>query len=190
MARSAALLLILRQPPPAKRVNGRDSLSLTAVFPVRISSRATDPNPTRHGRMGETKTATPFRRRGLVHACRIVIQTQRKRALDLRDARAIAPGVIPRFLSSARNPRSTLWHPDHRHHDEPYAKQTNDPHEYPTFGFHFRPPLLNRHPPEDPVSRLRLPLWQSLGKTEPSRWQGNRISISFAISRVLDSSGS
>ncbi|MGH6823785.1 MAG: hypothetical protein ACREC4_09925, partial [Methylocella sp.] len=115
--------------------------------------------------MGETTAAAPIRRRGLVHAFRIVTQNRREPALNLRGARAVAAGVIPRFLCSARNPRSTAWHADHRHYDEPYGKQSNDSHEYPTFGFHFPPPKLNRHPPEDPVSRLRLPLWPSLGKT-------------------------
>ena len=89
MARSAALLLILRPPSsPAKRVKKGDRRFFTAVFLARLSSRATDLAPTRHARMGETKTATPLRRRGLVHAYRIVIQNRREPALNLRDAHA------------------------------------------------------------------------------------------------------
>jgi hypothetical protein len=72
----------------AKRVKRSDWRFFTAVFFARLSSRATDPSQTRHARMGETKTATPLRRRGLVHASRIVIQNRREPALDLRDAHA------------------------------------------------------------------------------------------------------
>ncbi len=89
--------------------------------------------------MGETTTAAPLRR-SLIHACPIVIQNQREPALDLRDAHANAAGVIPRFLGLARSREAAVRHPDHRHYYKPYAKQTNDCYEYPTFGFHFPPP--------------------------------------------------
>src|ERR1700682_5173117 len=88
MARSAELLSILTPSSPAKRVKRGDRRFFTAVFLARLSCRATDPSQTRHARMGETKTVTPLRRRGLVHASRIVIQNRREPARDLRDAHA------------------------------------------------------------------------------------------------------
>jgi hypothetical protein len=57
-------------------------------FLARLSLRATHASQTRHARMGETATAAPIRRRGLVHACHIVIQNRREPTLDLRDAHA------------------------------------------------------------------------------------------------------
>ena len=89
------------------------------LFSVRLSFRATDPSQTRHTRMGETTAAAPLRRRGLVHACLIVIHNWRKPALDLRDAHAIAAGVIPRVLSLARSRDAAVWHPNKREYQEP-----------------------------------------------------------------------
>ncbi len=121
--------------------------------------------------MDETTTAAPIRR-SLIHACRVVNQNRREPTLDLRDAPAIAAGVtsLPVYGGWVRRSRSAVRriHPDRRHYQKPRDKQTDDSHEYPTFGFHIPPPWLNRHPPEDPVSRLRLALSTSLGKTEPS----------------------
>ncbi|PNE11073.1 MAG: hypothetical protein CR217_10840 [Beijerinckiaceae bacterium] len=87
-------------------------------FSVRLSFRATDPTQTRHTRMGETTAAVPLRR-GLVHACLIVIHNWRKPALGLRDAHAIAAGVIPRVLSLARSRDAAVWHPNKREYQEP-----------------------------------------------------------------------
>jgi hypothetical protein len=141
MARSAALLRILGQPSPAQRVNGGARRFFHRLFLARLS-RATYPSQTRHARMGETTTATPLRRRGLVHAS--------EPARDLRDAHAA--GVTSPFPDWVR--RSQLvyrWHPYHRHYEEPCGKQTNDAYEYQNFLTHFPPPLLNRHPPDDPI---------------------------------------
>jgi hypothetical protein len=88
------------------------------LFSVRLSFRATDPSQTRHTRMGETTAAAPLRRRGLVHACLIVIHNWRKPALG-RDAHAIAAGVIPRVLSLARSRDAAVWHPNKREYQEP-----------------------------------------------------------------------
>ena len=87
-------------------------------FSVRLTFRAAHPSQTRHTRMGETTAAAPLRRRGLVHACQIVIHNWRKPALDLRDAHAIAAGVIPRVLSLARSRDAAVWHPDKREYQE------------------------------------------------------------------------
>jgi hypothetical protein len=57
-------------------------------FLARLSLRTTHASQTRHARMGETATAAPLRRRGLVYACHIVIQNRREPTLDLRDAHA------------------------------------------------------------------------------------------------------
>ena len=56
--------------------------------------------------MGETKTAIPLRRRGLVHASRIAIQNRRKPALDLRDAHVIAAGETSLSVYGGRVRRS------------------------------------------------------------------------------------
>ena len=61
----------------------------------------------------------PLRRRGLVHACLIVIHNWRKPALGLRDAHTIAAGVIPRVLSLARSRDAAVWHPNKREYQEP-----------------------------------------------------------------------
>jgi hypothetical protein len=160
LARSAALLLILRQPSSAKRVKRGDWRFFTAAFFSRHW----------HARMGETKTATPLRRRGLVHTCRIVIQNRREPARDLRDAHAAGVTSLSVYGGWVRRSRRAVlrWHPDHRHYEEPCGKQSNDAYEYPTFSFHFPPPLLNRRPTDDPISRLRLPLRTRIGKSEPS----------------------
>jgi hypothetical protein len=145
-------------------------------FLARLSSRAPDHSPAPHARIGETPAA-PIRRRSLIHACWIVIQNRREPALNLRDAPAIAAGVtsLPVYGGWVRRSRRAMRRvqPDRRESKHRYDNQTNDSYEYPTFGFHFPPPWLNRHPPEDPVSQLRLPLSTSLGKTEPSpRYSG------------------
>jgi hypothetical protein len=166
MARSAALLLILRQPPRQSASRGA-----TGVFSLRFFLRGFLLAPQIRAKPGMPAWARrrrpALRRRGLVHACRIVIQNRREPARDLRDAHAA--GVRSPFPDWVR--RSQLvhrWHPDHRHYEEPCGKQSNDAYEYPTFFCHFPPPLLNRRPPDDPISRLRLPLRTRIGKTEPS----------------------
>jgi hypothetical protein len=60
--------------------------------------------------------------------------------MDIRDARAIGAGVIPGVLILARSREAAVRHPDHRHYQEPYDKQTNDSYEYRYFSFHFPPP--------------------------------------------------
>jgi hypothetical protein len=82
-ARSAALLLILRQLSAAKRAKTDDSCFFRSLFGAAFLSRHT-PSQTRNARLGETTTS----RRGLVHAYRFVIQIRREPALDLRDAHA------------------------------------------------------------------------------------------------------
>jgi len=123
MARLAALLRILRKPSPAKRVQRGGRRFFTEVFLARLSYRASDLTPTRHARVGETKTATPLRRRSLAHACRIVLQNRREPALDLRDAHVIAAGVTSLSVYGGWERRSRRavrrWQPDHRHYEEP-----------------------------------------------------------------------
>jgi hypothetical protein len=144
MARSAALLLTLRQPSSAKRVKEATAF-FHRSFLARLSSRATDQTPTPHARMGET-TAAPLRR-SLIHACWIVIQNRREPALDLREAPAIAVGVtsLPVYSGWVRRSRRAVRRvqPDRRHYQKPRDSQTYDSYKYPTFGFHFPPPSLN-----------------------------------------------
>ena len=87
MARSAALLLILRQPSPAKECQERRQVFFSQFLRCGLFlAPHPEPNPEcPHGRDDDGRTTS---RRGLVHACRFVIQTRREPAVDLRDAHA------------------------------------------------------------------------------------------------------
>jgi hypothetical protein len=162
LARSAALLLILRQSA---------SRGAAGVSSPRFSWRGFLLAPQIRAKPGMPAWARRRRpHRGLVHACRIVIQNRREPARDLRDARAAGVTSLPVYGGWVRRSRRAMlrWHPDKRESQERCDSHTNESHEYPTFSFHFPPPLLNRRPTDDPISRRRLPLRTSIGKSEPS----------------------
>ena len=126
-----------------KARHGGDCLFFTAVFfgAAFFSRHRSEPNPAcPHGRDDDGRTTIP--RRGLVHACRIVIQNRREPALDLRDAHAAGVTSLPVYGGWERRSRRAVRrrHPDHRHYQKPCDKQADDSHEYPTFGFHILPP--------------------------------------------------
>lgn len=93
--------------------------------------------------MGETTTAAPLLRRGLVHASRTVNQNGRDPALDLRDAHAADVTSLSVYGGRERRSRRAgcRWQPDNRESYHRYDNQTKDPDEYQEFSFHFRPPL-------------------------------------------------
>ena len=87
--------VILRQPSRAKRVT-----EATGFSPLAPQIQAKPGMPA----WGETKTATPLRRRGLVHASLIVIQNRRGPARDL--CYAHAAGVTSLSVYGGRERRS------------------------------------------------------------------------------------
>jgi hypothetical protein len=134
------------------RQGGRQPFFTAVFFGAVFSRNRSKPNPAcPHGQGNDP---APLRR-SLIQACRTATQNPREPALGLRDALAIAADVtsLPVYGGWVRRSRRAMRriHPYRRHYQKPCDKQTDDSDKYPTFGFHFPPPWLNRYPPDDPV---------------------------------------
>ena len=133
LARSAALLLILRQSA---------SRGAAGVSSPRFSWRGFLLAPQIRAKPGMPAWARRRRPHHYAAAASSTLAGSLFKTGAARDAHAAGVTSLSVYGGWVRRSRRAVlrWHPDHRHYEEPCGKQSNDAYEYPTFSFHFRPP--------------------------------------------------